>query len=237
MARWALFLDVDGGLLELQPTPGDVVASPEVIDLLGRLHQELGGAIAFLSGRAIEDLDRLFHPLRLPCAGAHGVERRSSGGVSHTFPSDEAFLAHARQALGEFVRRHPGSLLEDKGVALALHTRRSPRVRREAATVVLSLADMSAGRYAVQRGKEVFELKPLAVNKGTALAAFMAEAPFKGRRPVVTGDDLTDAYAFRAAADLDGVSVAIGPEAPSAMFRLADPAECRGWLSGWLLRE
>ena len=232
--RWAAFLDVDGGLLDLEATPGEVVVPPDVIELVERLQRVLGGALALLSGRAIADLDRLFHPLRLPCAGTHGAERRSMDGETYGAPSDRVFLAHARVVLGQFASTHPGTLVEDKEVALALHTRRSPGARREAATVVMSLAELSDGRYGVQRGKEVFELKPRAADKGTALSAFMAEPPFAGRRPVVTGDDLTDADAFRAAALLDGISVAIGSDAPSAMFRLADPADCRNWL-GWLL--
>jgi trehalose 6-phosphate phosphatase len=226
-----LFLDVDGTLLELEETPGDVVASRETIDLLAATRGAFGGAVALLSGRAVDDLDRIFDPLKLPCAGAHGGQRRAFDGSLHAAPSDREFLEHARIVLADLAKRHLGAILEDKGLALAFHVRRSPGAAPEAADLVKALADMSAGRYSMQRGKAVFELKPASVDKGTALVEFMTEAPFRGRRPVVIGDDLTDADAFRAAALMEGISVGVGVEAPPAMYRLDGSIQCRRWLA------
>src|SRR5438128_6949954 len=75
---WALFLDVDGTLLDLAATPDAVEVPGDLTAALSTLHCILGGAIAFVSGREIAVLDRLFTPVRLPAAGQHGAELRDS---------------------------------------------------------------------------------------------------------------------------------------------------------------
>ncbi len=58
----ALFLDVDGTLLDIAESPDAVVVPPGLLDALTHLHRELGGALALISGRPVEELDRLFQP-------------------------------------------------------------------------------------------------------------------------------------------------------------------------------
>src|SRR5665213_1316643 len=74
--RIALFLDVDGTLLDLAPRPNAVVVPPSLVTDLAAAEKTLGGALALVSGRPIEDLDRLFSPLRLRASGVHGAETR-----------------------------------------------------------------------------------------------------------------------------------------------------------------
>lgn len=230
----ALFLDVDGVLLDLAPTPSGVVASAGVIDLLERLVAGFDGAVALISGRAIDDLDRIFQPLRLPSAGVHGGERRTRDGVRHAIPIDRRFLAHAEVILGDFVSAHEGALLEPKGLSVAVHTRLARDAQPGAAALVAALAAESGGGFVMQGGQDVHELKPISANKGRALAEFMAESPFRSRRPVAVGDDLTDADAFAEAEMRGGVSVAVGPHAPAAMIRLDSARDARHWLRRWL---
>ncbi len=75
----AVFLDVDGTLLDIQRTPEAVTVPPELIPVLDTTHQVLSGALALISGRPLADLDRLFAPLVLPAAGLHGLEMRPDG--------------------------------------------------------------------------------------------------------------------------------------------------------------
>ena len=229
--RWALFLDVDESLLDPSPRSSDLVATSEVIDLLSVATQRLGGAVALLSERSISDLDRIFFPLRLPCAGIHGAERRAADGTVTAIAGDREFLDLARAVVEGVVRRHAGLVLEDKGLALALNTRCCPDFHDEATVMMNWLAGASGNTFGVQTGKHVVEIKPQAANKGAAVASFLAETPFRGRRPVVTGDDASDAHAFRTAIERDGISIAIGARAPSGMFRLGSPRRCVEWLS------
>ena len=87
--RWlALFIDIDGTLLGIAPTPDAVHVPPSLIALLERLVLGLDGAVALLTGRRIADADRLFAPLKLIAAGVHGTELRSerSGSIMMLAP-------------------------------------------------------------------------------------------------------------------------------------------------------
>src|SRR5688572_13314406 len=81
--NWALFLDIDGTLLEIAETPGQVRTDRADYGLIQSLHAAAGGAVALISGRALAVIDELFHPLKLPAAGQHGVERRDAQGRLH----------------------------------------------------------------------------------------------------------------------------------------------------------
>ena len=94
-------------------------------------------------------------------------------------------------------------------MAFALHYRQAPEHQH----AVLALAQAVVQRHpilALQPGKCVVEIKPRGVNKGEAIAAFMQEAPFRGRKPVFVGDDLTDEAGFSVVNQLSGVSVKVG---------------------------
>lgn len=75
----ALFLDVDGTLLEFAVRP-DLVRLPlSALEVIGRISDRLGGALVLVSGRALGELDALFAPLQLPAAGLHGQQFRGRG--------------------------------------------------------------------------------------------------------------------------------------------------------------
>src|SRR5882757_7605229 len=76
----ALFLDVDGTLLEIAPTPTAVQVPASLNNLLKCAAQQEAGAVALISGRSLTDLDRLFAPNQFTAAGQHGLERRSHTG-------------------------------------------------------------------------------------------------------------------------------------------------------------
>lgn len=230
--RWALFLDVDGTLLDIEEHPDDVRAAPRLRWLLAAAGNSLDGALALVSGRSIASLDAVFHPLRLPAAGLHGLERRDASGRVH-YPTGYAQrIAAARGALLEFVQSEPGLLLEDKGAALALHYRGAPALEAECRRRIGAAREAAGEDFHVQHGKMVFELKPSGRDKGTAVNDFMGEAPFRGRRPVFVGDDVTDEDGFRAVNALDGISIRVGESAGSAARLLAaDVAAILDWLN------
>ena len=227
---WALFLDVDGTLLEIAPIPAAVRVPKRAMSVLASLHPRLGGAIALVTGRRIADLDALFAPLRLAAAGVHGAERRDAAG--HVVASDRgARLAPARRGLAAWQAAHTGTVLEDKGASLALHYRAAPEWEAEARRAVVEALAAVGPEYHIQEGKKVLELKAYSAAKGTAIEAFMDEPPFRGRCPVFIGDDLTDEDGFDAVNRLGGHSIAVGLDRPTrARWRLRNEDEVLGWL-------
>jgi len=228
---WAFFLDVDGTLVEIAEAPAAVEIQPRLVPTLARLRDAAGEAVALVSGRSIADLDRLLEPLRLPAAGLHGLERRDAQGRTWRQDSSVAALADARQTLGAFVRNHPGVLMEDKGLTLALHYRQAAESADAARQVMQqALADLG-DRFRLQAGKMVLELRPFGPHKGTVIATFMAEAPFAGRRAVFIGDDVTDEDGFMAVNRIGGVSIRVGGSgATSAAWRIDTVDDLLSWL-------
>jgi trehalose 6-phosphate phosphatase len=227
---WALFLDVDGCLLEFADAPDAVMVPPPLPALLERLGRRLDGALALVSGRALSSLDTLFAPLRLTAAGLHGLERRSTVATVAApprSPSLQAVHEEARTLAGGF----PGALVEDKGVALGLHWRRAPH----AADTLRAFAEAALPRlpgYRLQHGDHVVELRPAEGDKGAAIRALLEEPPFRGRVPVFAGDDITDESGFAVINAHGGISVLVGDRAPSAAhYGLRDPADVLDWLA------
>jgi trehalose 6-phosphate phosphatase len=227
-----LFLDVDGTLLEFTDSPFDPQAGDALKGLLAAVSRRLDGAVALVSGRSIRTLDDLFAPLRLPAAGLHGIERRSFSGATHGMSPPGARLDRldpARTVLGRLVDNHPGTLLEDKDRTIAVHFRRAPAAEPAVRRAVVAIAGELGSDYEIQAGDKVLEIKPRGADKGGAVAAFLAEAPFHGRRPVYVGDDLTDLSGFRVAAAHGGLAVAVGDRVVGT-HRLENPAAVRAWL-------
>lgn len=231
-AQWAFFLDVDGTLADIAPHPEAVAIADHARDTLSRLADGCAGAVALVSGRSIADIDRLFAPLHLPVAGLHGIERRDAAGRISRAEIDPRRLDAVRARLGAFADAHPGALVEDKGLALALHYRQAPEAGDAAQALAAELASESGAALVVQRGKMVVELRPAGANKGTAVAAFMTEPPFAGRTPVFVGDDVTDEAGFATINAMGGVSIRVGDGAPTcACYDGASVAGIHDWLA------
>ncbi|HEV2547517.1 MAG TPA: trehalose-phosphatase [Stellaceae bacterium] len=233
--RWAIFLDLDGTLVGIAATPQAVQIEPELLALLERLRQCCGGALAVVSGRALADIDRLLTPLRLPAAGLHGRERRRADGTLLDSGGPEAIIAPLRPLLAAYVEARPGLLLEDKGGSLALHYRLAPTY----AASVCRLARRLAGEERLLRvifGRKVVEFQPRGSDKGAAIAAFLAEPPFAGRRPVYAGDDATDEDGFAVVNRLGGLSIKVlngerRAPASAAQFQLRSVTALHRWLA------
>lgn len=228
-ARIALFLDVDGTLIDFTDTPSATLSNPEVNSLLAALAGRLDGAVSLVSGRAIQTLDALFAPLRLPSAGLHGVERRDAHGVLHGADERDAGLDRLRDEVAILARRFPGTLIEDKERSIGVHYRLAPESASEVHAAALLAAASLAPDYEVQEGLMLVEVKPRGVSKGTAVDAFMTEVPFEGRRPVFIGDDLTDLHGFGAVERQGGYSIGVGSRV-AGTYHLADVAAVRRWL-------
>ncbi|MEM7172720.1 MAG: trehalose-phosphatase [Pseudomonadota bacterium] len=229
-ADWALFLDVDGTLLEIAEHPDDVHVSDRVIMSITAAAQSLNGALALVSGRKISNLDHLFSPLCLSVAGLHGLERRTAEGTIEILGDPKA-LDRLRDALGDLASGTSGMLIEDKGRAIAVHYRQAPAAEHQTKSTIRHLVAQEEENLAVIEGKMVVEIKQSHSNKGTAIAAFMKEAPFAGRLPVFVGDDVTDEDGFAVVNEMGGHSIRIGLSGQTAArYALGDVSSFLEWL-------
>jgi trehalose 6-phosphate phosphatase len=228
--RVALLLDVDGTLLDLARRPDEVVVPTRLVAILTRLHAVLAGAIALVSGRTIRQIDALLAPLKLPCAGVHGGERRDCIGQMHyVAPHAASRLDSARAALSHFVATVPGLLLEDKRSSLAVHFRERPELAGTVQRRLEEVVSLIGDGFRIQESVLVREIVPAVAHKGHAVEAFLAEPAFAGRMPVFVGDDVTDLDAFAAVERHGGRAVAVGARLP-ASWRLPSPSAVIDWL-------
>ena len=226
----ALFLDFDGTLVDLAETPDAIRVDPALPSLLKRLAERLGGRVAIVSGRSIEDLERHMDCTGMAISGSHGLELRLSDGT-HVPLAAPIDLSDVRDQVAAFAAQTKGLLIEDKPRSVALHYRLAQQEAEKVRSFMAGLARRQG--LTVQAGKMVVELRPKGADKGDAVRAFMSEAPFAGARPIFIGDDLTDEDAFEAAAALGGAGILVGPErASAAAWRLDDVAAVAAWLKG-----
>jgi trehalose 6-phosphate phosphatase len=236
LVRSALFVDIDGTLLDIALRPDEVVVDDRLRVTLRMLQQKLGGALAIVSGRPLHDIDALFG-LDVAAAGLHGAELRGPHGEILAKPVVRQSLEAARKRALECAAQNPGVLVEDKRSAIALHYRTAPLAEIDVRRAALDMLAIAGDAYELLDGKSVIELKPRDANKGTALAALMRLAPFAGRAPWMFGDDVTDEDAFVQADAEDGVSIIVGPRRPTlARHALRNPTAMRAWL-GALVEE
>ncbi|AQR63022.1 trehalose-phosphatase [Brevundimonas sp. LM2] len=229
----ALFLDLDGVLAPLAETPDAVLSDPRRTRAVQALDQALAGRLAVVSGRTLVEIDRIAGGAAPAAAGVHGlVRRRRDGSIVEIEPS--AAVIDAVSAFRDFAAAHPGVVVEDKTVSAGLHYRAKPGVEAEALALAHALAERTG--LVAQPGKLVVELKTPGADKGTAVAAFMAEPPFLGAMPIMVGDDLTDEAGFRAAEALGGFGILVGdPRETAARHGLPDVADVLTWLEALAL--
>lgn len=232
LATIALFLDLDGSLLDFAARPDAVVVEAGLPARLRQLRQSLQGALALLSGRPLQQIDALLGLPHAAAAGLHGAELRRADGNVIALRADATRLETLREHARKFAAATPGVLLEDKGAALALHYRNAPAAATDVQLAATELLRLAGAGFELQPGNRVVELKPAGVDKGVALDALMQAPPFAGRIPWMLGDDFTDEHAFARANELGGVSVVVGSRRPTlAHHALADPAAARDWLA------
>ncbi|AZV21248.1 MULTISPECIES: trehalose-phosphatase [unclassified Mesorhizobium] len=231
--EWALFLDIDGTLLEHAEHPDAVSVSDELRSLLQGLDRKLNGALAFITGRSVSAVDHLFQPLKLRAAGLYGLEHRLLPDDDVEIADEPADIAALADEIEAELGR--GAYIERKGRVLAIHTRAAPHLLPRATQLVeQALAGLPKG-YRVVAGNAGVELLPLEAAKGAAIRRFMEIAPFAGRRPVFLGDDTSDENGFETINDAGGISIRVKPPAQTtAQYGLAGVAETLAWLRGQL---
>jgi trehalose 6-phosphate phosphatase len=231
--KLAFLLDVDGTLLDLAATPREVRVPSELRETLTRLWQRTGGAVAFVSGRPIGELDLIFTPLLLPAVGGHGAELRPvANGEAARYGALEPLDSRIKRQFASIADIGDGVILEDKGYSLAIHYRLAPDKESavlQAATLVF--AELSDLPIELLPGKFMIEVKQKGFDKATGVRELMKFAPFTGRRPVLIGDDVTDESMFTVAPDYDGIAISVSARLTGTSYHFAGPEDVRNWLT------
>jgi trehalose 6-phosphate phosphatase len=231
LQKVAILLDVDGTLLDFAPTPREVFVPHSLRESLARLMEHTNGAVAFVSGRPVPELDLIFSPLQLPAIGGHGAEIRLVPGERPKPPRLPPLDPDVKRRFATVAEAGPGIVLEDKGYSLALHYRLAPDkerlVHEAAAGICASLKDAP---LELLPGKLVMEIKQRGTTKATAVRELMTYPPFSGRRPIFLGDDVTDLGVFAIMPDFDGVGVSVGRTVAGVDFWFEQPADVRRWI-------
>jgi trehalose 6-phosphate phosphatase len=233
----ALFLDVDGTLLDLAGRPGDVTTPAGLLDSLGKAERKLGGAVALISGRTIRELDHLFAPSRFRAAGVHGAEIRSDpDGEIRRLPGARELPQTLWIALEDLLREFPGTFAENKGFSYAVHYRLAPagaeaRLRHAVLRLIETEADAPVE---VLNAHCAIELKAPGADKGRAIASFLVTPPFIDRTPIFVGDDTTDEAGFAVVSERGGSAYSVGARRPGTVGAFAGPQDVRDWLAGFV---
>ena len=204
----ALFLDVDGTLYDIENSPSLIKPCFRLQKKLHTIRNRLGGALGLISGRSLDDLDRIFDNNKISLAGNHGAQLRDALRTNE-YQADTGNIKGIAQKIGELLNEHKNIEIENKGSNLTVHFRNSTIDRKEINKIIMELVKYEP-KLTFLKGKEVIEVKPLSYNKGTAISYFMRTKPFIKRRPIFIGDDVSDEDGFETVNNKGGWSVRVG---------------------------
>jgi len=228
----AILLDIDGTLLDLMPTPREVWVPPGLSETLSRLTERTSGALAMVSGRSLNDIDLIFAPEVFRAVAGHGAEMRLSVSNEADAVNAPPMDKELKRRLAAVAKLSPGILLEDKGYSLALHYRLAPHAEKAIYEAVsLIRADLPNAPIEVLPGKFVCEIKHSGFTKATGVRELMKHEPFRGRRPIFIGDDVTDETVFAIMPDMNGLSFSVGRRAIGVNGHFDAPSDVRAFLA------
>ena len=231
--RMALFLDVDGTLLDLAASPSAVVVPHGLVECIADIERALGGALALVSGRTFEDLDRLFWPLRLRASAVHGAEIRYDPQTPIVVDAAAAVLpAPLWRSLNASLTGFPGVFAENKRFSFAVHYRAAPTCGADLREVLRRIVAAAAiPDVEIVDSRLAFEIKGRGFDKGSAINRFLARSPFVGRVPIFVGDDGTDEPGFAAVVQRHGAAYSVSQVRPSVSGTFSGPSMVRDWLA------
>jgi trehalose 6-phosphate phosphatase len=226
----ALFLDIDGTLLDVALTPSTVHVPPVLPDLLDAVSVRLAGALAIITGRPLAEADHLLKPSKFVGAGVHGAQMRLApdGDIESLAPS---FSPPLKDEIKKIVHNLPGVVFEDKGSGIALHYRLVPDMQESLVLLLEALLPLYPNEFKITGGRKVIELLPVESSKGRALRKLATLPPFANKTPVMIGDDVSDVAAFQAAEDLEGFGLKVaGENFPNEESSFHGPGDVIEWL-------
>jgi trehalose 6-phosphate phosphatase len=232
--------DFDGTLAPIVNDPGRALLPDATKAILRSLRTIPKVALAFISGRGLEDLRTHVAIEGAIYAGNHGLEMDGPGILPFVEPNCTAArpsLDIALSALESQLDEFPGVTLEDKVLSASVHYRRADPELEPPLSLVVHTVAHALSRVVVRRGKQVLELRPAVKwHKGHALHYMAEKLAIPESRTIYLGDDTTDEDAFASAPKAITLQVGQSP-ATHARYRaetLADAREFLVWLADTL---
>ena len=229
---WSVFLDLDGALFDIALDP-EAVAVPKrlVADLL-EIKARLDGALAVVSGRTIEAVDKILDPASFDFAGTDGEHVRLDS-THYAFGAlRKDLIEWAALKLRPLTQIHPGCLIVSDETGMAVHWRLAPHLEQIVLDHVLELASELGGDFRIRRDKCFVEIVPTGTGKAKALSFMMSSPIYRGRKPIFIGGAVSDEPTSRLIHALGGFSVHVGAEGSPAEYSLRDRSVAR-WLMNW----
>ncbi len=235
-----LFLDYDGTLVPIAPTPAQAVPDQALLELLAQLCSRPFLRTVILSGRPRSDLHRMLPVPGLMIAGLYGVQMQMRDGTVLDKQAGDGrmrSMAQLRERWMKLADGMQGFLIEDKGEALALHARWAEALQAKhgldaARSQALELIHSQDLR--ILDGVRYVEVAPANADKGRAVDWLLTHYPIPNDLPVGFGDDNKDEAAFAAIQSYGGYAIGVGHryELPNVDARLEGLEQTREWLRG-----
>jgi trehalose 6-phosphate phosphatase len=239
--------DFDGTLAPIVEDPAQAYADPNAVAALGRLGEHVG-AVVVITGRPVRAAVQLGRFRRvaglqlMTILGQYGVERWNAADDEYLLPPDPPQISAVAEELPKILDSLGMSeaRIEDKGRAIAIHTRSLPDPKGALARLEEPLGDLAARHgLMLAPGKNVWEIRTPDMDKGAALRAIVEETG--ARQVIFAGDDLGDLPAFRAVrelatAEVAGLLVSSASTEEDALTELSDvivdgPPGLAAWLN------
>jgi trehalose 6-phosphate phosphatase len=236
--RLHLFLDYDGTLVPIAPTPEQAQPDADLLDLLTRLGQATRIRTIILSGRPLASLQAMLLVPGLTLAGTYGIEIQLPDGIRVTRVEETSIRAQIAKidlAWHELIPLHWGFLIENKGLSIALHAR---FVHPEMRDAILPRAERIARQHArldifrILSDTDFLEIAPRQAHKGKAVEWFLGTSPLPNELLAYFGDDDKDAEAFTMIQHYKGYAIQVGTryQFPDADAYIASSEIVRDWL-------
>jgi len=205
--RFAVFIDADVALLQESPTQPHLSFAPYVPELLARIDERLGGALALVTSREIAMLDRLFAPHSFPAAGLYGCELRFQDDVI----AAPSFSLEALNALHDECLRVAGTLgacvERRKCSVLVSHT---DGAELQVWEFLHEMLGCFGDGFSLRRLWNAYEVIPSGYAMARAILELMQSEPFFARLPLFIGSDARSEIAFETVNHLGGATIRLG---------------------------
>jgi trehalose 6-phosphate phosphatase len=200
----SLFLDFDGTLVDIAPTPLSISIPQDLIPLLNRLQVTLENRVCIVTGRPLRDIEHYTQGLHIDVVAEHGAVQSLGGVVTSLMPPWPTSWSEHLLTLHDCI---PKLVVETKTSSVAFHYRQLPELEAEVVQFADLLRNHAADDFVVVTSNMTTEIRRAHIDKGKAIEAVMNTTGYHGKMPIFIADDVTDIPGFEAVQKLGGLAL------------------------------